>query len=88
MLPQEVQNSVYDFWYIAKKDIFKSWMYESDPANLQPKIRKINRDVADFIRSLMPASQQKSAWFLLNQQTRAVTIPVEFLQILQYHRLD
>ena len=29
-------------------------MYEVDPANLQPKIRKINRDVADFIRSFKP----------------------------------
>ena len=54
MLPPEVQKSVYDFWNIAKEDIFQSWMYEADPANLQPKIRKINRDVASFIRSHRP----------------------------------
>ena len=55
MLSHEVQKSVYDFWNIAKEDIFKSWMYEADPANLQPKIRKINRNVADFIRSYKPS---------------------------------
>lgn len=55
VLPQEVQKSVYDFWNTAKEDIFKSWMYEADPSNLQPKIRKINRDVADFIRSYKPS---------------------------------
>ena len=52
---KKFQKSVYDFWNIAKEDIFKSWMYEADPANLQPKIRKINRDVADFIRSYKPS---------------------------------
>ena len=50
VLPEEAKRGVYDFWNIAKKDILKSWMYETDPANLQPKIRKINREVASFIR--------------------------------------
>ncbi len=59
VISQEVQKSVYNFWNIAKEDIFKSWMYEADPANLQPKIRKINRDVADFIRSHKPAEMNE-----------------------------
>ena len=59
MLTTEVQKSVYDFWNIAKKDIFQSWMYETDPANLQPKIRKINRDVASFIRSHKPVEMSE-----------------------------
>lgn len=54
VLSEEVGKSVYKFWDIARKDIFDSWMYETDPANLQPRIRKINRDVADFIRSFKP----------------------------------
>ena len=54
ILSKQAQKSVYDFWSIAKKDILKSWMYETDPANLRPKIRKINREVADFIRSFKP----------------------------------
>ena len=58
-LSQEAQKSVYDFWNIAKEDIFKSWMYEADPANLQPKIRKINRDVADFIRFHKPSEMNE-----------------------------
>ena len=55
VLSQSAQKSVYDFWNIAKEDILKSWMYETDPANLQPKIRKTNREVADFIRSFKPS---------------------------------
>ena len=56
VLSKQAQKSVYDFWSIAKKDILKSWMYETDPANLQPKIQKINREVADFIRSFKPSN--------------------------------
>ena len=61
VLSQETQKSVYDFWSIAKEDILKSWMYETDPANLQPKIRKINREVADFIRSFKPSDMTEQA---------------------------
>ena len=59
VLSQEVQKSVYDCWNIAKEDIFQSWMYEADPANLQPKIRKINRATADFIRSHKPVEMEE-----------------------------
>ena len=61
VLSQPAQKSVYDFWSIAKKDILKSWMYETDPANLQPKIRKINREVANLIRSFKPSDMAEQA---------------------------
>ena len=61
VLSQKTQKSVYDFWSIAKEDILKFWMYETDPANLQPKIRKINREVADFIRSFKPSDMTEQA---------------------------
>ncbi len=54
-LSQKAQKSVYDFWNVAKEDILKSWMHETDPVNLQPKIQKINREAADFIRSFKPS---------------------------------
>ena len=59
VLSQTAQKSVYNFWSIAKTDILKSWMYETDPANLQPKIRKINREVAHFIRSYKPSDMEE-----------------------------
>ena len=34
-------------------------MYETDPANLQPRIRKINRDVATFIRKFRPLDMKE-----------------------------
>ena len=54
VLPEEARKSVYNFWDIARTDILESWNFETDPANLQPKIRKLNRDVAQFIRSFKP----------------------------------
>ncbi len=49
--PDSLRNSVYDFWEIAKHDIWLSWMHETDPANLQPKVRPLNHRVAEFIRN-------------------------------------
>ena len=59
VLPEKAKRSVYGFWNIAKKDILKAWMYEVDPANLQPKIRKTNREVADFIRQNKPFDREE-----------------------------
>ncbi len=61
VLSKQARKSVYNFWNVAKEDILSSWMYEADPANLQPKIRKINREVADFIRSFKPSDMTEQA---------------------------
>ena len=45
---------VYDFWEIAQKNILTCWMKETDPANLQPRVRPLNHRVAKFIRDNMP----------------------------------
>lgn len=49
-----LQERVYDFWEIASKSILADWMKETDPANLQPRIRPLNHRVAKFIRANMP----------------------------------
>ena len=59
VLPEKAQKSVYDFWNLAKKDILKAWQYETDPAHLQPKVRKTNRDVANFIRQYKPLDRDE-----------------------------
>ncbi len=49
-----LQDRVYDFWRRAQDDILHDWMRETDPANLQPDVRPLNRRVAEFIRAHPP----------------------------------
>ena len=53
-LPDNLQDRVYDFWAAAQDDILKQWEKETDPANLQPKVRPLNLRVAEFIRANPP----------------------------------
>ena len=49
--PEMLSGRVYDFWEVARNDIWRSWMHETDPANLQPQVRPLNHRVAEFIRN-------------------------------------
>ena len=49
--PDALQEVVYDFWDAAQADILSEWTRETDPANLQPKVRPLNLRVAEFIRA-------------------------------------
>lgn len=54
-VPVELQDGkIYELWEAAQRDIWRSWMVETDPANLQPKLRPLNRRVAEFIRASVP----------------------------------
>ena len=52
--PDHLRERVYDFWEVARDDIWASWMRETDPANLQPSVRPLNLRVAEFIRTNQP----------------------------------
>lgn len=54
-LPSEAEEAAFDLWEEARQSIYESWMAETDPANLQPKVRPLNHRVAEFIRSNRPA---------------------------------
>ena len=54
VLDEYVEDAAYDLWLTARDDIHRHWTHETDPANLQPRIRPLNRKVADFIRSNVP----------------------------------
>ena len=58
-LPEEAKNAAHALWQMAQKNIYAKWMHETDPANLQPSVRAINRKVADFIRNNMPQDTAK-----------------------------
>ena len=49
--PDALQDVVYDFWDTAQADILSEWTRETDPANLQPRVRPLNLRVAEFIRA-------------------------------------
>jgi hypothetical protein len=57
--PEEVEDAVYDFWEVALRHIHEEWMAQTDPANVQPKIRPLNHRVADFIRTNPPADMSE-----------------------------
>ena len=40
------EKPVFDLRGVAGEDVWRSWMRESDPANLQPKVRPLNQRVA------------------------------------------
>ncbi|MDE0107266.1 MAG: helicase-related protein [Bryobacterales bacterium] len=52
--PNHLQEAAYDFWTVARDHILNDWTRETDPANLQPKIRPLNHRVAEFIRKHRP----------------------------------
>ncbi len=54
-----LEERVYDFWRIAQEDILNDWSWETDPANLQPAVRRLNHRVAEFIRKHPPADVSK-----------------------------
>ena len=53
-LPPALGDGVYDFWDVAQQDILDDWVRQTDPANLQPKVRPLNHRVAEFLRTNSP----------------------------------
>lgn len=45
----------YDAWAVAKQSIFDSWLFATDPRNLQPEVPKVMRDAAELVRTYPPA---------------------------------
>lgn len=48
------EDRIFDLWAVAQNHIWRAWMIETDPANLQPKLRPLNRKSAEFIRANAP----------------------------------
>jgi len=53
-MPIALGDRVFTFWDLALTDILTEWDDLSDPANLQPAVRLLNRQVAAFIRAHPP----------------------------------
>jgi hypothetical protein len=50
-MPASLKDGVFAFWDVALADIQEEWQRLSDPINLQPRIRPLNRRIAEFIRA-------------------------------------
>jgi hypothetical protein len=55
VLTPNMSSAAYEAWARARQSIHEAWTFETDPAHLQPKVRKLNRDVAAFLRKHPPA---------------------------------
>jgi hypothetical protein len=53
-MPAALGDGVFTFWDLALTDILTEWEDLSDPANLQPPVRLLNRQMAAFIRAHPP----------------------------------
>lgn len=54
-LPPILAEATYEAWGKACKDIYDEWMFSTDPANLQPRIRPFFRQAAEHLRKHPPA---------------------------------
>jgi hypothetical protein len=59
VVPQDLKQTAYSAWERARRHIHGAWTYETDPANLQPRVPKLNRDLADLIRSYPPPGMEQ-----------------------------
>ncbi len=50
VMSDAIARGAFGAWTRARQSILDAWTFETDPANLQPKVRKLNRDVAAFLR--------------------------------------
>ncbi|WP_376098142.1 helicase-related protein [Roseomonas sp. CCTCC AB2023176] len=50
-LPAGLTDGIFAFWAAAQADIVTEWDALTDPANLQPAVRPLNRQVAAFLRA-------------------------------------
>lgn len=54
-LPPILAEATYEAWGKARIDIYDEWMFSTDPANLQPRIRPFFRQAAEHLRKHPPA---------------------------------
>jgi hypothetical protein len=48
-LPEAAKESAYGAWELARESIWKAWDFYTDPSKLQPKVRKLNREVDAYL---------------------------------------
>ncbi|MCS6954546.1 MAG: helicase-related protein [Bryobacteraceae bacterium] len=54
VLSETMHQAVFPAWERARQSIYEAWMAETDPANLQPRLRPLNREIAEHLRAVPP----------------------------------
>jgi hypothetical protein len=54
VVPADLQQAAFAAWERARHNIFEAWRLETDPANLHPRLSKLSRTIADFLRKAAP----------------------------------
>jgi hypothetical protein len=70
-LPPELAQATYEAWGKARGDIFEEWMFSTDPANLQPRIRPFFHKAAEHLRKYPPADVRQAELDLLVESIEA-----------------
>ena len=59
VLPDSVMERAYRAWELARESIWSRWDFYTDPKNLQPKVRKLNREVEAFLLENPPTDWEQ-----------------------------
>jgi hypothetical protein len=55
VVPPDLASTAFSAWARARQDVFEAWTLETDPANLQPRVSRLNRTIAEHLRRHPPA---------------------------------
>lgn len=72
-LPLDLKQTAFSAWQRARDHILDAWTYETDPANLQPRVSKFCRELAEFLRDYPPRDIEQIRF---NRCLDAVEAPV------------
>lgn len=62
VMPDDLRQTAYVAWERAWRDIFRAWEHETDPRNLQPRVPRLNLEIAAFMRSSAPPDVDQGRW--------------------------
>lgn len=54
-MPDDLRRDAYGAWATARGDIYEEWTFGTDPANLQPTVRRLFREMANHLRRYPPS---------------------------------
>jgi hypothetical protein len=61
VLSDAMRDLAFPAWERARRSIYDAWMAETDPANLQPRLRPLNRQIAMHLRETPPEALDEVA---------------------------
>jgi hypothetical protein len=61
VLGPDARAAAYTAWQDARRDIFDEWTFQTDPINLQPKVRPLMKRAAQLVRKFPPLGMDQDA---------------------------